>query len=453
MDMDKKLTILALLGTVIAPSLLNAQKRPNIIWIMTDQQWAGAMSCAGSTDLHTPNMDRLASKGVRFTNAYCSMPLSGPSRSAMFTGYMPSETGMLENGMSLKDSLADNTLGTLIRNGGYDCAYAGKWHVGPVSLPEEESYGFNRIALNGDKGLAESCVKYLQSKHSTPFFLVASFTNPHNICEYARGQKTPDAFITDSNTNDCPNLPANFDVNPYDASILQYEKSLNYSLYPTGQYSNDEWRHYRNAYCKLIEAVDAEIGKIIDEIDRENLWKNTVVVFTSDHGDGTGAHHWNQKTALYEEVANIPLIVCLPGGKNAGMVSKALVNNGIDMMPSFCDWAGVSVPAGRKGTSFRSAAEKLAEGPDYIVTETNFLQTGGTIGWMVRTKDYKYVIYDKGKYREQLYDMRCDRGEMRNLAVESSYQDVLNMHRSLLRKWMESHHGPTFAKYIKMLAE
>jgi arylsulfatase A-like enzyme len=451
--MDTKITALALLGVMIAPSMLNAQKRPNIIWIITDQQWAGAMSCAGNSDLRTPNMDRLAANGVRFTNAYCSMPLSGPSRSAMFTGYMPSETGMLENGMPLKDSLADNTLGTLISKGGYDCAYAGKWHVGPVSLPEEESFGFKRIAMNGDKGLAESCVKYLQSRHTEPFFLVASFANPHNICEYARGQKTPDAIIMDSNTNDCPNLPANFSVNPYDASILQYEKSLNYSLYPTGQYTNDEWRHYRNAYCRLIEAVDAEIGKIVDEIDRENLWKNTVVVFTSDHGDGTGAHHWNQKTVLYEEVANVPLIVCLPGKKNAGSTSKALVNNGIDIMPSFCDWAKVAMPSGRKGSSFRQDAENAAEGPEYIVTETNFLQTGGTIGWMVRTKDYKYVIYDKGQYREQLYDMNKDRGEMRNLAVESAYKAVLERHRTILRNWMELHNSQAFAKYIKILAD
>ena len=88
----------------------------------------------------------------------------------------------------------------------------------------------------------------------------------------------------------------------------------------------------RNAYFRLVEAVDAEIGKILDEIDSQDLWRNTVVIFTSDHGDGAGAHQWNQKTALYEEVVNVPMIVCLPGKRNAGTVSEALVSNGVDFM-------------------------------------------------------------------------------------------------------------------------
>ena len=132
--------------------------------------------------------------------------------------------------------------------------------------------------------------------------------------------------------------------------------------YPTTSYSPDAWRRYRNAYYRLTEAVDAEIGKILDEVSRQKLWKNTVIIFTSDHGDGNGAHQWNQKTALYEEVAGVPMIVCLPGRKNAGTVSDALVNNGIDLMPSICDWAGVSVPHGRPGVSYREAAEKGASG-------------------------------------------------------------------------------------------
>lgn len=92
---------------------------------------------------------------------------------------------------------------------------------------------------------------------------------------------------------------------PYDADVITYEQSLNYSTYPTRHYSPDDWRRYRSLYFRLVEKVDAEIGKIVDIIDRRNLWKNTVIIFTSDHGDGVGAHQWNQKSALYEEVVNI----------------------------------------------------------------------------------------------------------------------------------------------------
>ena len=233
------------------------------------------------------------------------------------------------------------------------------------------------------------------------------------------------------------------DVAPYDADALAFEKSLKYRLHPTRSYTPDDWRRYRNAYCRLVETVDAEIGKIVDEIDRQNLWKNTVVIFASDHGDGQGAHQWNQKTALYEEVANVPFIVCLPGGKNAGKVLPQLVNAGVDLMPSVCDWGGAKVPAGRKGVSIRPIVEKgdaAAPGQLYIVSETAFTETGGgTVGWMVRTADYKYVLYNMGLYREQLFDMKSDRGEMRNLAVEQKYRDVVKQHRALLEEWMKNH--------------
>ena len=433
-----------------------AENRPNIIYIMTDQQCADAMSCAGNMDVSTPNMDRLADHGIRFTNAYCAMPLSGPARGAMFTGYMPSETGIIENDIPIPDSLQNRTLGTLVGEAGYDCAYAGKWHVPTVDLPSEFAFGFRNLHPHNDIGLAEACIDYLREEHDRPFFLVASYINPHNICEFARNQNTPLAHIPDFTLEDCPALPANYAVNPYDASVLQFEKRQSYALYPSQDFSPDDWRCYRYAYYRLVEAVDAEIGKIVDEIDRQDLWENTVIIFTSDHGDGCGAHQWNQKTVLYEEVANIPFIVCLPGGRNAGKVLPQLVNNGVDLMPTICDWAGAEVPGGRSGLSIRDVAE--AGNPalhlrDYVVTETNFNQTAGTLGWMIRTPKYKYVLYDKGQYREQLYDMETDRGEMVNLAVDARYADIVKEHRAMLREWMETHPGPGRARHFRFIPE
>ena len=446
----KKSLILGLAGL---PLLASAQDKPNIIYIMTDQQGAAAMSCAGNPDLQTPNMDLLARRGIRFTNAYCAMPLSGPSRAAMFTGYVPSQTGMIENEMPLVDSLRTNTLGSVVAAAGYDCAYAGKWHVNTLSIPDRE-FGFRNIAGNGDIGLAESCVEYLRERdRKEPFFLVASFINPHNICEYARGQKTPHAPVVEPSLEECPNLPENFAVSPYDASVLRFEQSQNYKLYPTTSYNPDQWRRYRNAYYRLTEAVDAEIGKILAEIDRQKLWKNTVIIFTSDHGDGNGAHQWNQKTALYEEVVGVPMIVCLPGSRNAGTVTDALVHNGIDLMPSICEWTGAQMPAGRRGVSYVDVAEKGASGQEFIVTETNFNQTAGTLGWMVRTPEYKYVLYDKGQYREQLFDMTADRLEMRNLAVEAKFRDVLLEHRAILENWLKTTPGPDRTRHLRFLPE
>ena len=240
----------------------------------------------------------------------------------------------------------------------------------------------------------------------------------------------------------CPNLPSNFAVAPYDAAVLQFEKSQSYSLYPTMDYSPNDWRQYLYAYYRLVEAVDAQIGMIVDELDLQDLWKDSVIIFTSDHGDGMAAHHWNQKTVLYEESACVPVVICLPGGKHAGTSTDALFNNGVDLMPSVCDWTGATMPSGRSGKSIRAVLEEGEASQDFIVTETNFKQTAGSYGWMVRTSRYKYVLYDKGPYREQLYDMENDRGEMRNLAIESRYEGIVKEHRDILRRWLEEHPGP-----------
>ena len=430
-------TVCALWGSVSAA-------RPNIVYIMTDQQSANAMSCAGNKDVRTPNMDRLAARGVRFDNVYCALPLSGPSRASMFTGYMPAEIGMAENENPLPDSLRMRTLGNIMQEAGYDNGYSGKWHVNTNSLPADTAFGFKNLHGHNDIGLAEAAVEFIKADHGDkPFFLVASFDNPHNICEYARGQKTPFATVNEVDIESCPNLPANFNVGAYDADVLQWEKSRSYRLYPTIDYTPDDWRRYRHAYFSLIESVDAEIGKIVDELDRQNLWDNTVVIFTSDHGDGQGAHRWNQKTVLYEEVANVPMIVCLPKGKNAGATVPQLVNNGIDLIPSVLDWAEAPVPAHCKGVSYRKVAEKADSAykhQDYDVTETIFAQTGGTRGWAVRTPRYKYVLYEAGKNREMLYDMETDRGEMMNLAIEKRYSDELQRHREILKDWMIEHY-------------
>ena len=424
------------------PLAAMAQQRPNIIYIMSDQQAATDMSCAGNTDVKTPNMDRLAERGMRFTNAYCTLPLSGPSRASMWTGYMPSVVGMEENETPLPDSIAVRTLGTLIENSGYDCALAGKWHVNTNSLPSEHAFGFKNIHPFMDNGLSESVINYLRNRDTKkPFFLVASFNNPHGICEYARRQNVPYGDV-DLNPElaDCPQLPANFAVSPYDASTLQFEKKRNQRLYPSYDYTPDDWRRYLYGYYRLTETVDAQIGQILEELDRQDLWKNTIVIFTSDHGDGAAQHQWNQKTVLYESVANIPFIVCMPKGKNAGKVMPQLVSNGLDLMPTVCDFAGVEIPKHCTGKSIRKVLESGKEETplrDYVVTETVFAQTAGTIGWMVRTKDYKYVLYDSGRNREQLFDMNNDRGEMRNLAVERRYHDILVEHRRMLGEWMK----------------
>ena len=139
---------------------------------------------------------------------------------------------------------------------------------------------------------------------------------------------------------------------------------------------------------------------------------------------------------------NVPLIVTLPGKKNAGKEMPQLINAGVDFFASVCDWAGIPLPGDLHGVSFKALVENAD--PEqmhqpYVVTETTF-DKGVTRGWALRTPHYKYVLYDKGLYREQLYDMEKDRGEMRNLAIEKKYQEILAQHRAYLSEWMKLHH-------------
>lgn len=433
-------TILSLASCTLtagSPLLAAQNNRPNIIYIFTDQQTAGAMSCAGNTDLRTPNMDRMANEGIRFDNAYCAFPLSTPSRACMLTGATPNQLDIKSNVLELKQPYANQTLGNLLQNDGYKCAYAGKWHIPEASIPDAK-FGFENIHPHNDIGLAESCAGFIsaKAKNDQPFFLVASFDNPHNICEYARKQNLPFAKIDEPALDQCPNLPANFITQPFDAAIVQYEKSQNFNYYPTLNYSTEDWRRYRNAYYRLIEIVDAQIGIILNEIDKQKLWKNTIIIFSSDHGDGNASHQWNQKSSLYEEVVNIPLIVYSPDQKGKGTLKHQLVNNGLDFFATVCDYAQISKPVYCSGKSLRPIIEgKTDIFNDYVITETLF-SPKGAFGYMVRTKDYKYICYDKGLYREQLYDMRTDRQEMINLAVEKKYAEILKSNRNILKQYL-----------------
>ena len=172
--------------------------------------------------------------------------------------------------------------------------------------------------------------------------------------------------------------------------------------------------------------------------------ENTLVIFTSDHGDGMGAHRWNQKWVLYDESTRIPLIVRPPAGCRPRVDDEHLISNGLDLFPTICDYAGVPPPSELRGRSLRPLinTEDNYDGVgwrDHVVAETSFSpDTGSALqARMVRTKRYKYCLYGSLKNREQLFDMYQDPGEMVNLAVEARYAEELARHRGLLKAWIE----------------
>lgn len=425
--------------------------RPNILFICTDQQTASAMSCAGNPHLHTPAMDSLAEQGVRFTHARCTQPLCNPARASFFTGRYPHDAGPTGNSEHIRDELIPHTLGRVMGDAGYACGYAGKWHVPNIAV--EPKFGFESLVGMIDPQVVSAVSGFWDRCESEspdqPWFAVASFDNPHNICEWARRQPLPWGEVPEPHgVKNCPPLPANHLGLAHEPIAFASEKTSSPMVYPTEGWTTEQWRRYRYAYFRLCEKVDAEIGKLLDDLRQRGGLDNTVIVFTSDHGDGIGEHQWNQKTCLYEVVVRVPMIVRPPGGVEAS-TSDTLVNNSIDLMPTILDYAGVEAPEGMAGRSLRPAVEGNGDGPDDVFLQTRFWapHSHGTLGRAVVGRKWKYVVYQWGAHREQLFGLENDPGEMVNLVDFHGAREVLTERRSTLKQWADTNQD-RFARFI-----
>jgi len=431
------------------------EKRPNILLIMTDQHQAEALSVLGNKDINTPHLDKLAKGGMLFQNAYVTFPLCTPSRSSMFTGRMPHNLGVKSNEKDenvIQQEDKNSVLGIVLKQAGYDTAYGGKWHAHQASMVAGN--GFEMIAPMGDVGLAEKSIAYLKSKQYSekPFFLTVSFDNPHNICEWARNEPLPYGNIEKVNLDKTPQLPVNFKQSADFPEVLKIEQQASKKIYPTANYTEEDWRHYRYTYYQLVEKVDAEIGKILDAIDNLNLRNNTLIIFTSDHGDGNASHQWNQKTALIQESIKVPFIVSYKEKIQKNTTSKVAISNGLDLYSTICEYAKVEYSKELLGKNlkplFEGAAKKLNR--DYVVVETKFdgKYAFGTMGRAVIGNQYKYVLYNWGKNREQLFDLKNDPFELNNLATSKKHQKTLDLYRQNLYQWCKTTNDATFLRKL-----
>ena len=429
---------------------------PNIVLIMTDQHQAKALSIAGNLNVKTPNLDKLAKTGTRFPNTYVTFPLCVPSRSSIFTGQLPHNLAVNSNAKgdnTMRKQDRENSLGNVLKKAGYDCAYGGKWHAHEAEIPND--LGFDKIADFGDIPLAKKTIDYLKTRKNKtqPFFLVASFDNPHNICEFARNQPLPYGNIPEVPLDKTPGLPLNFEKSSTFPEALEIEQTANKKVYPTQNYTKEDWRNYRYTYYQLVEKVDKEIGKIIDELDNLNLRENTVIIFTSDHGDGNASHSWNQKTALYQESINVPFIINYKREKSSKeKINTSLISNGLDLYPTILDFAEIEIPEELLGKSIKPIINNQKKNiiRDFVVTETKFegKQAYGTTGRTIIGAKFKYILYSWGKNREQFFDLENDALEMNNLVASTKYQTELDNYRQKLMDWCTKTNDTKFLKKI-----
>ena len=455
---------LALLALSSVPFTASAATKPNILFIIVDQQHAGMLSCAGNPYLKTPMMDSLAAAGARFSLAYCADPVCVPSRFSMLTGVLPGRIGLERNEESKKaknnvtPAILANAMGRVFGKAGYETVYGGKQHV-PMTI---EDAGFQNIEADQGPTLAETCAKFLRQPHDRPFLMVASFINPHDICFMAisdarnpgniTGPKPmKDAMALPSGMSReeffakvCPPLPANYAIPPGEPESILAADQRSFRTHARNGWTDEQWRLHRWTYARLTEVVDDEIGVVLKALRETGLEKNTLVVFVSDHGDMDASHHLEHKSVLYEEASRVPLIVSWKGVTKPGLVDKEhLVSTGLDLIPTMCDFAGIPAPAGLKGRSVRPLAEgrKPSSWRDTLVVENGESR-------MLRSARYKYVVYASGARREMLVDMVADPGEMKNLALDPSSASVLAEHRRLLKEWYQQNGETLDSRYV-----
>ena len=292
-----------------------APKRPNVLIITTDQQQVDAMSAAGNPWVKTPHMDSIAARGVYFARSYCAFPLCSPSRAALHTGRTPHELRVDRCDVPIDPAIPIS--GQLFRAAGYDTGYAGKWHL-PDSYPSPEDgiAGFEllmarqrgKLAHDVDQAAMNAGIEFLKRKHDKPFLLVVSFLNPHDICLpyggrssllpnlWKKYQPAPEAKV--------PPLPANFGETAGGLNNLRgpYQSK-------SDPWDEKQWQRHRYAYFRMVEDVDQQVGQVLAALRQTGQEDNTVIVFTSDHGEGLGSHRWNGKEMFYDEEAAVPLIV------------------------------------------------------------------------------------------------------------------------------------------------
>jgi len=433
-------------GTLLLGGLLAAAEspqRPNVLVITTDQQRVDAMSAAGNQWARTPHMDSIAARGVYFTKSYTPYPLCSPARSSLHTGRTPHEIRVDRNTVPIDPAMPIS--GQVFRAAGYDTGYAGKWHM-PATYPSDGIAGYevlnkttrnNKLARDVDEATMTAAVEFLQRRHDRPFLLVASFINPHDICLPA-GEASP--LLEDlwkkyqpAAGTALPPLPANFAMStgvPPRALRRQH-----------ADWDEAQWRRYRYAYFRMMEDVDRQVGQVLAALRQSGQEDNTLIVFTSDHGEGLGSHQWTGKMMFFDEEAAVPLILSWKGVTPPGRMDRTHLVSALDVLPTICDYAGVKPPPLMRGRSLRAVIEHPDQpGSEFVVSEMAGAATAGGRSFMVRTKRYKYMAFPEsgGQRSELLFDLDADPGEMKNLASETTVAGELSRHRQLLADWRQT---------------
>lgn len=342
--------------------------KPNILIIVTDQEYAHPQMPEG---YRLPNHERLKARGVTFDNFQSTTTLCTPSRACLYTGQHTQHNGMVDNtNLSFVGAMSTEipTMGDMLREQGYDTAYKGKWHLArfsykQTSVDDLEPYGFSDFQKTGDTHgvveegaardaqIASDAAQWLQgrSTQDNPFLLAVNFINPHDIMFYHAGEghkpgrmsvgSEPDSDLYRQRWN--VSLPPSFfdDDAQHPEAIKFYRQTSNMMYGNISIERQDTWKKHINYYLNCLSDVDQQLGNLLDALEASDHADNTIILYTSDHGELAGAHRLAQKGAvLFRELVNVPMIIAHPDGAQ-GETTQA-VGSLVDLIPTMLRWAG-----------------------------------------------------------------------------------------------------------------
>jgi uncharacterized sulfatase len=467
----------ALAGMLLAAAAAPAADKMNVLLVVSDDLTNNALGCYGAPT-KTPNIDRLAAKGVRFDRAYCQFPLCNPSRASFLTGMRPDTTRVYENATQFRKNIPTvQTLPQTFRKNGYYVARVGKLYhygvpaqIGTDGLDDPPSWekvvnprGWDKddedkdliftltpnlkgsrryggtlswLASDGpdpeqtDGKIARETVKLLEANKDRPFFLACGFFRPHT--PYVAPKKYFALYPPESIK--LPVVPEGHRAAGPAAAFGRAKKEQE-------TMTDDQRRQAIQAYYAAATFMDAQVGVVVDALEKLKLADKTIVVFMSDHGYHLGEHGLWQKMSIFENSARVPLVIYDPRAKGNGKVCSRTVEL-VDLHATLADLCGLPAPKtdganlapllGNPAARWdRPAFTQVSRGTP-TKTGERVGKNPWFLGYSVRTDRYRYTEWDGGKKGVQLFDYQNDPGELKNLADDPGSAEVVAQMKKLL---------------------